>query len=78
MVTNGIYATGEEPFKAPMPNRVAVDKRLRLQSVNGPQFTIIKGHQVPGTTNGNAPSDASISPTARVCPGSRDQWRNSD
>jgi hypothetical protein len=38
VVTNGVYATG-----GPDGNRVAVDKPLRLRSVNGPQFTTIDG-----------------------------------
>jgi hypothetical protein len=36
-----------------MTNRVAVTKRLALHSINGPQFTIIQGRQLPGTNNGD-------------------------
>src|SRR5262249_24504363 len=36
-----------------MTNRVAVNKPVRVESVNGPQFTIIQGRQGPGSTNGN-------------------------
>ncbi|MHC1765097.1 MAG: hypothetical protein AB9869_12490 [Verrucomicrobiia bacterium] len=53
-VTNGTYATGGRAMGTNMlVNRVAVDKPIALRSVNGPQFTIIKGYQVPGTTNGD-------------------------
>jgi hypothetical protein len=38
VVTNGTYATGGRDG-----NRMAVDKPLRLRSVNGPQFTTIAG-----------------------------------
>ena len=53
VVTNGIYASGGRAVFGTMTNRVAITNALTLRSVNGPQFTIIQGYQVPGTTNGN-------------------------
>ncbi|MBM3883191.1 MAG: hypothetical protein FJ387_26335 [Verrucomicrobia bacterium] len=53
VVTDGIYVTGSRAVGTNLlVNRVAVDKPLALRSVNGPQVTVIQGHQVPGTTNG--------------------------
>jgi hypothetical protein len=52
LVTNGIYQTGGRLFSDTTTNRLAVDKAITIKSVNGPAVTIIRGYQVPGTTNG--------------------------
>jgi hypothetical protein len=54
VVTNGVYdAGGRAVGTNALVNRVAVDKSLTLRSVKGPQFKVIQGYQVPGTTNGD-------------------------
>jgi hypothetical protein len=50
LVTNGVYETGTASFYG--LNRVMINNAITVQSVNGPGVTIIKGYQVPGTTNG--------------------------
>lgn len=64
LVTNGVYGTGGKMKFGDLTNRVALDKAITVQSVNGPWFTMIRGN---GATNGlNAVRCAWITNGARL------------
>jgi hypothetical protein len=53
IVTNGVYARGGRAIDGSMTNRAALYKPVFVHSVSGPQFTMLQGRQLPGTTNGD-------------------------
>jgi hypothetical protein len=52
LVTNGLYAVSGKSMDGTITNRVSVDKAILVQSVNGPNVTIIQGAWDPTSTNG--------------------------
>jgi hypothetical protein len=53
LVSNGLYRVGGRSVDMSAMNRLAVTTPLTVQSVNGPQATIIQGYQVPSVIFGS-------------------------
>lgn len=47
LVTNGIYNAGGRVIPGSITNRVVINKAIMVQSVNGPDATVIEGHRPP-------------------------------
>lgn len=62
LVTNGVYAGGSRSLVLSM-NRLVVNKAVRVQSVNGPEVTIIQGR---GPAGDGAVRCAYLGPNARL------------
>jgi len=52
LVTNGLYAVGGKSMDGVITNRISVDKAILVQSMNGPNVTIIQGAWDPTSTSG--------------------------
>jgi hypothetical protein len=53
LVVGGVYNTGGRAVYGTMTNRVTIDKAISVESLMGPEVTVIQGYQPPRTNNGD-------------------------
>lgn len=69
LVTNGVYATGGRAISGTMTNRVFVDQAITVQSINGPEVTVIEGASAFGGGNGDGAIRCAYMGTSSVLSG---------
>lgn len=60
LVMGGVYATGGRAVVGTMTNRVAIAKAITVESLMGPELTVIEGAPAPGSSDTNGNGDGAI------------------
>jgi hypothetical protein len=60
LVAGGVYSNGGRAIFGTMTNRVAVDKAITVESLMGPEVTVIEGAPVPGSGDTSGNGDGAI------------------